>query len=206
MISLIYMFDVTHLIESGGLLLIGAIIFAETGLLVGFFLPGDTLLLSAGVFAAQHKLPLGWTMIVIMLASIAGNVSGYYIGKHGGKRVFSKSDGLFFRREYIDRAEKFYVSHGGKTILLARFVPIVRTFAAVVAGIAEMNFGLFMMFNIIGGVLWGGGLTLLGFWFGSRIPNIDHYVLPVVLLATVLSFGPMAYHLCKQWLNRKKTS
>jgi membrane-associated protein len=199
------MFDVANIIESGGLLLIGIIVFAETGLLIGFFLPGDTLLLSAGVFAAQHKLPLGWAILVIILASIAGNVVGYNIGKHGGKRVFNKTDGLFFRQEYIIRAEKFYKEHGGKTILFARFVPIVRTFAAVIAGTAHMDFKLFMAFNILGGILWGGGLTLLGYLFGSRIPNIDHYVLPVVLAATILSFGPMLYHLGRSYLESKKT-
>ena len=200
------MLDVTHLIESGGLLLIGIILFAETGLLVGFFLPGDTLLLSAGVFAAQGKLTLAWVLVVTILASILGNVAGYQIGKKGGKHVFNKSDGLLFRREYIVRAEKFYKDHGGKTILFARFIPIVRTFAAVVAGIAQMNFGIFMGFNILGGILWGGGLTMLGYWFGSRIPNIDHYVLPVVLLAMSVSLAPMLYHLSKNLIESYKKS
>ncbi len=198
------MFEVANLIESGGLILIGTIIFAETGLLVGFFLPGDTLLLSAGVFAAQGKLSLFWALVVIILASIFGNVAGYQIGKRGGKHVFKKSDGLLFRQEYIVRAEKFYDDHGGKTILFARFVPIVRTFAAVVAGIGNMNFNLFMTYNVLGGILWGGGLTMLGYWFGSKIPNIDHYVLPVVLLAMTLSFAPMLYHLIKNVMARKK--
>jgi membrane-associated protein len=199
------MFDVNHLIESGGLLLIMAIIFAETGLLVGFFLPGDTLLLSAGVFAAQGKLPLFWTIVLIILASIAGNAVGYKIGQHGGKRLFTKSDGFLFRREYIERAETFYEKHGGKTILFARFIPIVRTFAAVVAGVGEMNFGMFMGYNVLGGILWGGGMTLLGYWFGSRIPNIDHYILPVVLAAVCFSFAPMLYHIAKAlWEKHKK--
>ncbi|HSX24212.1 MAG TPA: DedA family protein [Candidatus Saccharimonadales bacterium] len=198
------MFDVTHLIESGGLLLVGAIIFAETGLLVGFFLPGDTLLLSAGVFAAQGKLPLGWVLIVIMLASIAGNYAGYNIGKHGGKRVFKRTDGLLFRQEYVMRAEKFYADHGNKTILFARFIPIVRTFAAVVAGVGKMDIAQFMLYNVIGGILWGGGVTMLGYLFGSRIPNIDHYVLPVVLLVMVLSFGPVLYHLVQGLLAKRR--
>jgi membrane-associated protein len=199
------MFDVNNLIESGGLLLIAAIIFAETGLLVGFFLPGDTLLLSAGVFAAQGKLPLFWKLIVVIVASIVGNVSGYKIGQHGGKRVFSKSDGFLFRKEYIERAEEFYEKHGGKTILFARFIPIVRTFAAVVAGVGNMNFGLFTLYNVLGGVLWGGTVTLLGYWFGTKIPNIDHYILPVVLAAVLFSFSPMIYHIGKAlWEKRRR--
>jgi membrane-associated protein len=199
------MFDVTHMIASGGLLLIAAIVFAETGLLVGFFLPGDTLLLATGVFAAQGQLNILVAILVVVLASIVGNVAGYNIGKHGGKRIFNKQDGVLFRSEYIERAEVFYEKHGGKTILFARFIPIVRTFAAVVAGVALMNFGQFMLYNVIGGILWGGGMTLLGYWFGSRIPNIDHYVLPVVLLAMVFSLAPMFYHLGKAWVEKRKS-
>lgn len=191
------MLDVNSLIQSGGLLIIGAIVFAETGLLIGFFLPGDTLLLTAGVFAAQGKLPLIPTVLVIALASIVGNVAGYKIGQHGGSKVFKKSDGLLFRQEYITRASEFYKKHGGKTILLARFVPIVRTFAAVVAGMGNMDIKIFMLFNVAGGILWGGGVTLLGYFFGSRIPNIDHYVLPAALIAMSFSFAPMFYHLAK---------
>jgi membrane-associated protein len=198
------MFDVVHLVESGGLLLIGAIVFAETGLLIGFFLPGDTLLLTAGIFAAQGYLNLYAAITIIVLASIAGNFAGYQIGHHTGKRIFTKSDGLLFRQEYITRAEKFYEKHGGKTILLARFVPIVRTFAAVVAGVAAMNMSMFMFYNILGGLLWGATVTLLGFWFGSRIPNIDHYILPFMLVIIGISFAPMFYHLFKDRLEESK--
>lgn len=197
------MFDVAHIIEVGGLLLIAGIIFAETGLLFGFFFPGDTLLLSAGVFASQGKLSIFATIPVIVVAAILGNTAGYYIGKHAGKKIFKYEDGLFFRKEYILRAEKFYEDHGWKTILLARFVPIVRTFAPVVAGMATMDMGAFLLYNVLGAMAWGGGLTLAGYWLGSRIPNIDHYVLPAVLAAMVLTFGPMIYHLAKSLLNRK---
>lgn len=198
------MFNVVHLIESGGLLLIGAIVFAETGLLVGFFLPGDTLLLTAGIFAAQGHLNLYLAIAVIVIASIAGNYAGYQIGHHTGKRIFTKSDGILFRQEYIIRAETFYEKHGGKTILLARFVPIVRTFAAVVAGVAAMNMGVFMFYNILGGLLWGTSVTLLGYWFGSKIPNIDHYILPFMAVIILLSFAPMLHHLIKNSLEKRK--
>ncbi len=198
------MFNPAHIIESGGLLLITIIIFAETGLLIGFFLPGDTLLLSAGVFAAQGKLSLPITILAVIVASILGNITGYEIGKKNGKKIFKKSDGVFFRHEYITKAETFYENHGGKTILLARFIPIVRTFAAVVAGVGEMKFATFMLYNISGGILWGGSVTLLGYWFGSKIPNIENYILPVILLATLVSFGPMLYHLTKSYLGSRK--
>ncbi len=206
MLSLCGMFDITHLIEAGGLLLIAFMIFAETGLLVGFFLPGDTLLLTAGIFVAQGKLDLALTLVVIMLASIAGNYCGYEIGHRTGRKIFKKEDGVLFRKEYIDRSEAFYEKHGGKTILFARFIPIVRTFAAVVAGAANMPLKRFMAYNVAGGILWGGGVTLAGYWFGSKIPNIDHYILPTILSVTILSFGPSAYHLAKNYLEQRKKS
>jgi len=182
--------SVASLIQSGGLLLITVIIFAESGLLVGFFLPGDTLLFTAGFFAAQHKLPLGWLLILILLAAIAGYESGYYIGRRFGKRLFSKKDGLIFRQEYLRSSEEFYKKHGGKTVLLSRFVPVVRTFAPIVAGIGNMPQKKFTTYNVVGGAVWTLGVTLLGFWLGHRIPNIDHYLLPVILLATELSRRP----------------
>ena len=196
------MFDVPHLIEAGGLLVIAFIVFAETGLLFGFFLPGDTLLLSAGVFASQGKLSIFAAIPVVIISAIVGNTAGYYIGKHAGKRIFSKTNGILFRHEYLDRAEKFYEAHGWKTILFARFVPIIRTFAPVIAGIGSMNEKAFLLYNVIGAVLWGGGVTLLGYWVGSRIPNIDHYILPVILLATAATFGPILYHIAKGLFTR----
>ncbi len=170
-------------------------VFAESGLLVGFFLPGDTLLFTAGFFAAQGKLPLGWLILVVILAAIAGYWMGYHIGHRYGKRLFRREDGIIFRQEYLKRSEVFYEKHGGKTVMLSRFVPIVRTFAPIVAGIGNMPRQRFMIFNAAGAVFWGGGVILLGDWLGSRIPNVDHYLLPVILLASAISFGPTIYHL-----------
>lgn len=195
------MFDVTHLIESGGLLLIAFIVFAETGLLIGFFLPGDTLLFTAGFFAAQGKLPLPELLAVLLLAAIAGNSVGYEIGARTGKRIFRKKDGKFFREEYIEQAERFYEKHGGKTIILARFVPIVRTFSAVVAGVGNMPRARFFVYNVVGALLWVVGVTMLGYWLGSKIPDIDKYLLPIVLLATVFTFAPPLIHV---WRDRQK--
>jgi len=195
--------NVEHIIQSGGLLLIAAIVFAESGLLVGFFLPGDTLLFTAGFFAAQGKLPLNWLLIVLLVASIAGYEVAYEIGKRGGKRLFRKKDGLLFRKEYIDQSEKFYEKHGGKTIILARFIPIVRTFAAVVAGIGSMDRKKFFVYNVAGAVPWCIGVTMLGYWLGSKIPSIDKYLLPIILLACVFTFAPPLIHV---WRDRRKNN
>lgn len=180
-----------------GLLLVAGIVFAESGLLIGFFLPGDTLLFTAGFFAAQGKLPLGWLILVVVLAAIAGDSVGYKIGRRTGHRIFRKKDGLFFRQEYIARAEAFYEAHGGKTIILARFIPVIRTFAPLIAGVGKMPYRKFLSFNIIGATIWGAGVVLLGHWLGSRIPNIDHYLLPAILLATVFTFSPMLIHIVR---------
>lgn len=186
-----------HLIQSGGILLIAAIVFAESGLLIGFFLPGDTLLFTAGFFAAQGELPLGWLLFAVILAAIIGDNVGYSFGRRLGPRIFRKPDGIIFRQEYLVRAEKFYEKHGGKTIILARFTPIVRTFAPIVAGAAKMTRRNFFIYNIVGGISWGAGITLLGFWLGSRISNIEKYLLPVMLAAVILSSTPAIFHLLK---------
>jgi len=200
--------NVTDIIQSGGLLAIAAVIFAESGMMVGFFLPGDTLLLSAGIFAAQGKLPggLAVAIAVIALAAILGDNTGYTIGKLSGKRLFRKKDGLIFRQEYVERAEKFYERFGAKTMLLAHFAPIVRTFAPIVAGVGQMNRVQFILFDAIGDIGWATIVTLLGYWFGSKIPNIDHYILPTVGAVTIITFGPMLWHIFGDKKSRAKLS
>jgi membrane-associated protein len=178
-----------------GLLIIGAIIFSESGMLVGFFMPGDTLLLTAGAFAAQGKLPLATVIIIVAVAAIIGDNVGYEIGKRYGRQLFRKQDGLLFRQEYVQRAEKFYERFGTKTMLLAHFVPIVRTFAPVVAGIGHMNRLQFFIFDAIGDIAWATIVTLIGFWIGNKIPNIDHYFLLAVLIASLFTFSPLLWHL-----------
>lgn len=190
------MFDVVHLIQSGGLLLIAAIIFAESGMMVGFLFPGDTLLFSAGIFAAQGTLPIGWVLFTIALAAIIGDNIGYQIGKHMGRRLFKK-DSLVFRHDYIMRAEQFYEKYGSKTMLIAHFVPIVRTFAPLVAGVARMNQAQFSIYDAIGDIAWTLSIVLLGFFVGSRIPGIEHYIEPVLLLIVLLFLAPTLYHAFK---------
>jgi membrane-associated protein len=191
------MFDVTHIIEAGGLLVIAAIIFAESGIMVGVLLPGDTLLLSAGVLAATGKLDIVTTTTVICLAAVAGDNLGYEIGKRLGPRLFRKKDGIIFRKDYIDKAEVFYEKYGSKTMLVAHYIPIVRSFAPVTAGASKMNRKLFIIYNAIGDITWGVSITLFGYYVGSRIPGIDKYIEPLLLGIIALFLLPTIYHVLK---------
>jgi membrane-associated protein len=191
------MFDVTHLIQTGGLLLIALIIFLESGLMVGFFLPGDTLLFSAGILAAGGKLPLAGALFAIAGAAILGDNVGYHLGRRLGRRLFTKPDGVVFRKEYIDRAEVFYEKYGSKTMLVAHFVPIVRAFVPVTAGAAKMNYGQFALFDAIGDIAWALSLTLLGFFLGSRIPGVEKYIDPVLVIVIIVFMTPTLWHLSR---------
>lgn len=191
------MFDVTHLIQTGGLLLIALIIFSETGLMLGFILPGDTLLLSAGVLAAGHKLDLAGVLIVVSLAAIAGDNVGYHIGHKLGRRLFRKPDSIIFRKEYIDKTEAFYEKYGSKTMLVAHFIPIIRAFIPVTAGAAKMPYGQFAIFDAIGDIAWTVIMTLLGYFVASHIPNIEHYIDPVLIIVVVACLAPTLWHLSR---------
>ena len=191
------MFDVSHLIQAGGILLITVIIFAESGMMIGFFFPGDTLLFSAGIFAAQGKLSIGLALFSIAAAAIIGDNVGYQIGRSLGPRLFSKPDGLIFRKEYIDQAEDFYEKYGSKAMLIAHFVPIIRAFAPVTAGAGNMNRSKFMLFDAIGDIAWTLLLTLLGYFVGSRIPHVERYIEPAILAVVVLALAPTIYHIAK---------
>lgn len=198
------MLDPHSLLEGAGvvagLTIIGTIVFAESGLLIGFFLPGDTLLFTAGFFAAQGHLPLTGVLLVIFLAAIIGDNVGYTIGRKTGPRLFRKKDGIIFRQEYIALAEAFYQKHGGKTIILARFVPIVRTFAPLVAGVGKMDHKKFFLYNIVGAGVWTGLIVMLGYWLGSLIdPHVmERAIVFAIGIAMVLTFGPTLYHLFKE--------
>jgi membrane-associated protein len=200
------MFDVHNIVQAGGLLVIAAIIFGESGMFIGFFFPGDTLLLSAGVFAAQGHLDLALTIAIIAAAAIAGDNVGYHIGKRYGRKLFRKPDGLIFRQEYMQRAEHFYERFGSKTMLIAHFVPVVRTFAPPVAGIAHMPYKKYILFDAIGDTVWATVVTLIGYWFGSKIPNIDHYILAAVVTVMVVTLGPTVYHLVRAIWQKKHSA
>ena len=193
--------NLESLIQSVGLLGLLAIVFAENGLFFGFFLPGDTLLFTAGFLAARGHFNI-WTLTIsLIVASILGVFVGFWFGKKYGVRLFTRPDSRFFRRENIDKAHRFYQKYGSFTIVLARFVPIVRTFAPIVAGIADMSYQRFVAYNILGGIIWAGGITLMGYWFGDTIPNIDKYILPVMGVIVVASFAPGLFHLRKKGRN-----
>jgi membrane-associated protein len=205
-LSLEQMFDVAEIIQAGGLILIALIIFAESGMFVGFFFPGDTLLITAGIFAAQDKLSLIPVILVIAVAAIVGDNVGYHIGKRYGRQLFRKKDGIVFRQEYIQRAEKFYERWGSRTMLVAHFVPVVRTFAPPVAGVARMNYKQFVLYDAIGDITWAVSVTLLGYAFGGRIPDIDHYIMLFLAGIMVFTLGPTLYHLAKAILERRNQS
>ena len=181
--------DVEGLIRAGGLLMVCAIVFAETGLLVGFFLPGDSLLFTAGFLAAAGHLNIALLLLCATVAAIAGDQVGYLIGYKTGEKIFQRPDSRFFKREYVLRTQAFYEKHGAKTIVLARFVPIVRTFAPVVAGVAMMEYRRFVTYNVVGGFGWVWGLSLLGYMLGNIIPR--EYLEPAVLVIVFLSILPL---------------
>jgi membrane-associated protein len=198
--------DIGLLLETGGIIAIAATIFAETGLLIGFFLPGDTLLFAAGFFAAQGKISLIGSIIAVVLGAIIGNMAGYEIGRRTGPKLFTKEDALLLTPETINKAQTFYKNHGGKTILLARFVPVVRTLAPLIAGMGKMDYRKFMFYNVLGALIWGIGITLVGFWAGKVVGkffSIDKYLLPIILLATFLTFGVSFWHIIKNPTQRQ---
>jgi membrane-associated protein len=190
-------------IAQAGLWLIALIIFTESGLLIGFFLPGDTLLFAAGILAAQGGLNIVATIAAIAAAAIIGDNVGYTIGRYSGKRLFKKEDGILFKQEYVVRAQEFYEKHGGKAIILARFIPIVRTFAPLVAGIGKMDRRFFFIYNVIGALLWSVSVTLLGYYIGGRFPDLIHYMEYVIIAVVLLSIAPAIWHIISNKKSRQ---
>ena len=182
-------YNVPELVKLVGFYGCIAIIFAETGLLIGFFLPGDSLLITAGLFAARGDLDI-WALIpALIVAAIVGNATGYWIGKRTGKALYSRPDSLLFRREHVRMTRDYYDRHGGKTVVLAQFIPILRTFAPVVAGVGEMGYRRFAGYNVLGAILWITSMTLAGYTLGSMVPNIEeriHYVVALVIAVSLL--------------------
>ncbi len=189
------LYDVQGLIVWGGYAGIIAVIFAETGLLVGFFLPGDSLLVTAGLLASTGLLDILLLNALLIPAAILGDSLGYAIGKRFGSGLYTRRDSFFFRRSHLQKAREFYARHGGKTIVLARFVPLVRTFAPVVAGAAGMPYRRFLFFNVLGGALWVAGLTSLGFFLGRVVPDLEKNLLLVIACVVFVSFLPALWEL-----------
>lgn len=191
-----HLFDVRGLIEWGGVAMVCIIVFAETGMFVGFFLPGDSLLVTAGVFAAAGQLKIFWLLGTVTLCAIAGDQLGYLIGYKAGSALYQRKDSRFFKRSHLQRAHEFYEKYGPSTIILARFVPIIRTFCPPVAGAAKMSYRRYLAYDIFGGFLWVWGMTLLGYTLGRTIPNIDkriHYVIAIVIVASLIPAGVSAW-------------
>ncbi len=189
--------DPERLIATFGTIGLLLIVFAESGLLIGFFLPGDSLLFTAGLLASQGKLNFGVVLVGCVVAAISGDQVGYLFGRRVGPALFRRPDSRLFKQANVERSRAYFAEHGAKTIVLARFVPIVRTFAPILAGVGNMPYRTFVLFNVAGGLLWAAGLTTAGDVLGNTIPSIDRYLLPIVAGIVVLSFLPVLYELRK---------
>jgi membrane-associated protein len=192
-----------HLIEAFGTLGLFAIVFAESGLLFGFFLPGDSLLFTAGLLASRGVLNFPLIVVGCAVAAIAGDQVGYLIGRKAGPALFKRPDSRFFHKKNVERAKAYFDKNGPRTIILARFIPVIRTFAPVVAGVGQMDYGRFVTYNVVGGVLWGSGVTTAGFLLGESIPDIDRYLLPIIGVIVMVSFIPVFLEVFKAYRNRK---
>jgi membrane-associated protein len=191
--------DPQQILKSFGTIGLFIIIFAESGLLFGFFLPGDSLLFTAGLFAAKGDLNIVVVLVGCFLAAVIGDQVGYAFGRKVGPSIFSRPNSKLFKQEYIQRADDFFESHGAKTIVLARFVPVVRTFAPILAGVGSMKYRTFLIYNLIGGFLWAVGVTSLGYLLGDQIgaDNIDKYLLPIIAVVIFLSVLPAVFEVLK---------
>jgi len=207
--------DPRFLIETFGIIGIVVIVFAESGLFFGFFLPGDSLLLTAGLFAYKGFLNIWLLVPLVFIAAVLGDNVGYWFGRKTGPPLFNREESLFFKRKNLLAAKAFYEKHGGKTIILARFMPFIRTFAPIVAGAVEMDYKKFMIYNLVGGVLWGIGVTFAGYFLGSIFPPevLDRYFVVIVLVVIFLSVLPTAIHLWQEnreqimgWVRGRLTS
>lgn len=194
------------LVRWGGYVVLLAIVFTETGLLIGFFLPGDSLLITAGLVAATGALNIWWLNGLLMVAAIVGDSVGYAIGFRTGPRIFTREDSFLWNRRHLIRTREFYERYGGKTIVLARFIPIIRTFAPVVAGIGQMNYRRFLFYNVFGGIGWVASMTWAGYLLGQAIPNIHQHVHVVVAVVVVLSVLPLVSEVIKARKRRRASA
>jgi membrane-associated protein len=191
-------YSLDDLVRWGGYVILVAIVFTETGLLVGFFLPGDSLLITAGLVAATGALDIWWLNGLLIVAAVVGDSVGYAIGYRAGPRIFTREQSLLFRPSHVERTRQFYERHGAKTIVIARFVPIVRTFAPVVAGVGQMEYRRFLIYNVAGGVGWVTSMTWAGYLLGQTIPNIGDHIHVVVAIVIVLSLIPIGVELYRE--------
>lgn len=192
--------NLINLITTGGLLGLFLIVFAESGLFFGFFLPGDSLLFTAGFLASQGIFNLPILILIVFIGAVLGDNVGYSFGKKVGPKLFSRQDSRFFKKENLLKAQAFYEKHGPKTIVLARYTPIIRTFAPIVAGAGNMHYRTFFTYNLLGGALWTGSMCIAGYFLGSVIPDVDKYMLPIIAIIIIVSLLPAL----KEYLQAKK--
>jgi membrane-associated protein len=196
--------DLKGLIQTIGYFGVFTLVFLESGMLIGFFFPGDSLLFTAGFLASQGLFDITLLIAGCFIFAVLGDTIGYIIGLKYGRKLFQRENSFFFRTDHLKKAEAFYEKHGGKTIILARFMPVIRAFAPVVAGIGSMKYSTFLFYNIFGGFLWAFGLTLAGYFLGSLIPDVDKYLLPIIGLIVLASISPAIYHTIKDENSRNK--
>lgn len=191
----IFSTNIAELIKLVGYFGMFAIVFAESGVFFGFFLPGGSMIFTAGLLASQGLFNIYWLVFWLALAAILGDSTGYWFGAKVGPKIFKKEDSLFFNKKYLERTEEFYKKYGRITVIIGRFVPIVRTFAPILAGVGRMNYRKFLFYNVIGAFLWAVGLALLGFYLGVTVPGIEKYILPIIILIVILSVLPIIFNL-----------
>ncbi len=197
MTDLLHLLDPMIIIKTLGLFGIFSIIFAESGLFFGFFFPGDSLLFTAGFLASQNFLDINILVWGSFACAVLGDSVGYWFGRKVGPKIFNKEDSIFFHKKHVEKAQNFYNKYGNKTIFLARFVPIVRTFAPIVAGVGQMKYKNFITYNIIGGFVWSFGMVYSGYFLGQIIPDVDRYLLPIILVIIIISFLPIVFEVLK---------
>lgn len=207
LISFQQLLDPEYLLSHGGFYIVCLIVFAETGLFFGFFLPGDYLLFLAGLFCALNKIDVSIATMFfgILTAGIAGNFVGYWFGYRTGPMLFKRKDSLIFKQKYIVMAEEFYQKYGGSALVIGRFVPIIRTFAPIFAGVVKLDFKKFVIYNVLGAMIWVSVLTLSGYFLGEMFPQIIHYVEYIIIGMIVIAFMPLAIAILKRWLKNRKS-
>lgn len=198
------MIDLVALVRTAGYLGVLGIVYAETGLLVGMFLPGDSLLFTAGFLASQGFLQIGLLCVLTGVGAVLGDNTGYWLGRRFGPSVFSREGSFLFDPSYLERAKTFFERYGSKTLVLARFIPVIRTLAPTMAGVGRMRYRKFLAFSILAGILWGIGIPLAGYYLGRTIPGVDHYLIPIILLIIVVSVSPGMYHVLKNAYHRRR--
>lgn len=195
--------DPLFIIKTAGVIGVALIVFAESGLFFGFFLPGDSLLFTAGILASQGYLNIYWLLLLTFIGAVIGDNVGYAFGRKYGEKIWNRQNSFFFNIKYRERTEAFYKKHGRKTIIIARFTPIVRTFAPIMAGVGKMDYKIFFTYNLVGGFIWTFTIILLGYFLGQNIPSIGKYAAPLVVAIIILSFIPAVFEIIREKMTKK---